>query len=286
MFAYIDPSIRRVLVQRERLLRIDGLGRSIPVDEAASAAGDLTLNVLGPVPLPVEVSTGSVTFEWWSFVRHTELAKAEEIAQAIQSGPDRHLLPLLASYMSVNSALVIGDAKAAEQPLVRVHSSCLAGDVFGSQRCECGPQLGAALDRISQSPSGGILVYMSGHEGRGIGLWAKAITYVLQDAGQDTYQANRSLGLPDDSRDFSDAAAILLFLLGGDRPFRLLSNNPKKRRDLEVRGLTHISPEKHLYGVSAWNRRYLGAKQRWGHTFDDADVAQAEAAVRRDEPKA
>ena len=285
MFAYIDPRIRSVLVERGRLLRIDGLGRPIPVDEAASGAGDLTLNVLGPVPLPIEVSTGTVIFQWWSFVRHTELAKAEEIARAIQGGPDRHLVALLSSHMSVNAALVIGDARAAETPLVRVHSSCLTGDVFGSQRCECGPQFGAALDRIAQNPSGGVLVYMSGHEGRGIGLWAKAITYLLQDAGQDTYQANRSLGLPDDSRDFSDAAAILLFLLGGDRPFRLLSNNPKKRQDLEARGLTHISPEKHLYGVGAWNRHYLGAKRRWGHTFDEADIAQAEAGTRRDEPQ-
>ena len=88
---------------------------------------------------------------------------------------------------------------------MRVHSSCLTGDVFGSERCECGPQLHSAIQRIHADKDGGLLVYMAGHEGRGIGLWAKAATYLLQDAGEDTYQANRSLGLPDDSRDFSDS---------------------------------------------------------------------------------
>ena len=83
--------------------------------------------------------------------------------------------------------------------------------MFGSERCECGPQLETALRRIDAEEGGGLLVYMSGHEGRGIGLWAKAATYLLQDAGEDTYQANRSLGLPDDSRDFSDAASLLKF---------------------------------------------------------------------------
>jgi hypothetical protein len=107
-----------------------------------------------------------------------------------------------------------------------VHSSCLTGDVFGSQRCECGPQLQLAIDTIADDEQGGMVVYMSGHEGRGIGLWAKAATYILQDAGENTYQANRSLGLPDDSRDFSDAASLIRYFYGTG-PFRLLTNNPK-----------------------------------------------------------
>ncbi len=119
---------------------------------------------------------------------------------------------------------------------MRVHSSCLTGDVFGSVRCECGPQLEGALERITAEPGGGLLVYMAGHEGRGIGLWAKAATYLLQDAGEDTYQANRSLGLPDDSRDFTDAGALLHHFVG-DKPMRLLTNNPKKVQDLTRMGL-------------------------------------------------
>ncbi len=154
---------------------------------------------------------------------------------------------------------------------MRVHSSCLTGDVFGSERCECGPQLAHALERMQSEPGGGVLVYMAGHEGRGIGLWAKAATYLLQDAGENTYQANRSLGLPDDSRDFSDAAVILKYFLG-DRPFRLLTNNPKKLEELTSHGLADITREKHVAGVGEWNRRYLEAKRNWGHRLTDVDI--------------
>jgi len=153
-----------------------------------------------------------------------------------------------------------------------VHSSCLTGDVFGSERCECGPQLQSAVELISNDEQGGILIYMSGHEGRGIGLWAKAATYLLQDGGENTYQANRSLGLPDDSRDFGDAAALLKYFCG-DGPFRLLTNNPKKIEDLTMAGLTEITPVKHVFGVTESNRRYLAAKQDWGHKIDDDDIS-------------
>jgi GTP cyclohydrolase II len=173
--------------------------------------------------------------------------------------------------MAVNSVLIHGSPLAQPDPLVRVHSSCLTGDVFGSLRCECGPQLASALERIAQEPSGGMVVYMAGHEGRGIGLWAKAATYLLQDAGENTYQANRSLGLPDDSREFGDAAAVLRHFLG-DRPFRLLTNNPKKVHDLEQHGLSHITPVKHVVGVGRWNQRYLAAKRDWGHQLEDTDI--------------
>jgi GTP cyclohydrolase II len=173
--------------------------------------------------------------------------------------------------MAVNSVLVIGDKASWSNPLVRVHSSCLTGDVFGSARCECGPQFAAALERIADDTEGGMLVYMSGHEGRGIGLWAKAATYILQDAGEDTYQANRSLGLPDDSRDFSDAAALLRYFLQG-KPFRLLTNNPKKITDLDNFGVRNITPVKHVIGVNEANRRYLAAKRDWGHQLEPDDL--------------
>jgi GTP cyclohydrolase II len=116
-----------------------------------------------------------------------------------------------------------------------------------------------------------MIVYMSGHEGRGIGLWAKAATYLLQDAGEDTYQANRSLGLPDDSRDFSDAALLIKFFLG-DKPFRLLTNNPKKVDDLNAMGVSNVTRVKHVSGVGKANKRYLEAKRDWGHKLDDTDI--------------
>jgi GTP cyclohydrolase II len=113
---------------------------------------------------------------------------------------------------------------------------------------------------------------MSGHEGRGIGLWAKAATYLLQDAGENTYQANRSLGLPDDSRDFSDAASLLKYFLG-DQSFRLLTNNPKKVDDLNALGLSKITRVKHVCGVGDANKDYLVAKKEWGHELDADDLA-------------
>jgi len=171
--------------------------------------------------------------------------------------------------MAVNSVLVVGTPK--ENPLVRVHSSCLTGDVFGSCRCECGPQFYSALERIAADPAHGYVIYMAGHEGRGIGLWAKAATYLLQDAGQNTYEANASLGLPGDSRDFSDAAALLHYFVG-EKPFRLLTNNPKKIQDLAAHGLGPIHREKHLYGVGNANRRYLQAKRNRGHQIAAEDL--------------
>jgi GTP cyclohydrolase II len=103
-------------------------------------------------------------------------------------------------------------------------------------------------------------------------LWAKAATYLLQDSGEDTYQANRTLGLPDDSRDFVDAASLLKYF-HGDRPFRLLTNNPKKVDDLNEHGLGNITPVKHVIGVGDANRDYLAAKRDWGHNLEPEDIA-------------
>lgn len=274
MFAYIDPSIRERLVQTGQLFRIDAHGNRIDID-AVSSGSDPTLNVIGPIPLPVDLRGARAAFQWYAFVRHTELAQANEIADALCKRGDQRLFPLITSHMSVNSALVWGEPRASRDPLVRVHSSCFTGDVLGSLRCECGPQMLAALNLIHQHESGGFLIYMSGHEGRGIGLWAKAVTYLLQDSGQNTYQANRSLGLPEDSRDFGDAAAMLLYLLGGDRPFILLTNNPKKVEDLSRGGLTHIRTRKLVAGVTEYNKRYLNAKRDWGHQLNPEDIEKS-----------
>lgn len=268
MFAYIDPTIRARLIAQGKLIRIDLLGR--PLDPDAASGGGAMLNVLGPIPLPLDIGQQQRTFQWYAFVRHTELTEANRIADALRGRGEQHLFHVLSNNMSVNSVLVLGDLREAPQPLVRVHSCCLTGDVFGSKRCECGPQLEHAFERIDAEGVGAV-VYMSGHEGRGIGLWAKAITYVLQDGGEDTYQANRSLGLPDDSRDFSDAAAMLLYLRG-NRPIRLMSNNPKKHTDLQAGGLQYIQAEKHVSGVSMDNQRYLNAKRGWGHVLDPDEI--------------
>ncbi len=272
MFTYLNPEVRERLIEAGKLLRIDALGRRLD-PRMAPPADSLALNLLGPIPLPLGRGNARPTVDWYAAVRSTELREVEALAGTLRESGGQHLFSVLASSMAVNSVLVVRPSGESDEPLVRVHSSCLTGDVFGSQRCECGPQLEAALDRIAADPAGGLLVYMAGHEGRGIGLWAKAATYLLQDEGENTYQANRSLGLPDDSRDFSDAAALLHFFLG-DRPMRLLTNNPKKVRDLGDHGLSHIRPVKHVTGVGDWNRRYLEAKRDWGHRIESEDLQQ------------
>ena len=209
MFTYIDPTVRERLTAQGALFQIDRDGARLAADVAA--AGHPTISVLGPIPLPLKAAGGRLDVNWYACVRNTELGRIEQLAEDLRAQDGQRSFATLASYMAVNSVLVIGDPSGWREPLVRVHSSCLTGDVFGSERCECGPQLDAALQRIRNDDEGGMLVYMAGHEGRGIGLWAKAATYLLQDHGEDTYQANRSLGLPDDSRDFSDAASLLRF---------------------------------------------------------------------------
>lgn len=268
MFTYIDPTIRRRLEKQGKLFRIDRDGSRVGAGQAAAPGN---ISILGPIPLPLAAGDRTIDIEWYACVRHTELSKIEEIADDLCEQQGQTLFATLASSMAVNSVLVSGDPDAWKNPLVRVHSSCLTGDVFGSERCECGPQMESALELIEKDEQGGMLIYMSGHEGRGIGLWAKAATYLLQDSGEDTYQANRSLGLPDDSRDFSDAASLLKFFIG-DEPFRLLTNNPKKVNDLRGFGLGNITRVKHVTGVTDSNREYLSAKQDWGHELTPEDI--------------
>ena len=273
MFTYLDPKVRIRLIEQGSLIRINAAGEKIESSPDASAPGEPSLEILGPIPMPISLGERELELQWYAVVRSTELATVDELAASLREQGRQHLFSVLTSSMVVNSVLVYGDPFSSESPLVRVHSSCLTGDVFGSQRCECGPQLLGALDRIAAEPSGGAIIYMAGHEGRGIGLWAKAATYILQDAGEDTYQANRSLGLPDDSRDFSDAAALLRYFFGG-RSLRLLTNNPKKIDDLKGLGLGEITSVKHVVGVSDWNRRYLAAKRDWGHGISDRDLTE------------
>ena len=171
-------------------------------------------------------------------------------------------------------ALVHGPARH-ENVLVRVHSECLTGDVFGSTRCECGEQLDAALDAIIAEGSG-VLVYLRGHEGRGIGLLAKVRTHILQDEqGLDTVDSATSLGLPVDVRDYSPAARILRHL--GVRSVRLLSNNPDKIEALESHGITVTARVPLLAPVSPENIGYLTAKRdRLGHDLPQLDQVGTE----------
>jgi 3,4-dihydroxy 2-butanone 4-phosphate synthase / GTP cyclohydrolase II len=163
-------------------------------------------------------------------------------------------------------ALVCGDLGDGADVLVRVHSECLTGDVFGSVRCDCGPQLDAALERVA-AVGRGVVLYMRGHEGRGIGLLHKLQAYQLQDLGLDTVDANLELGLPADARDYGTGAQILYDL--GVRSMRLLTNNPAKRAGLEGYGLTVTGREALPVRLHPENVRYLRTKRdRMGHLFE------------------
>ena len=164
-------------------------------------------------------------------------------------------------------ALWLGDV-AAGTPLVRIHSECLTGDAFMSLRCDCGPQLQSALTQIAAEGCGAVLYLRQ--EGRGIGLANKIRAYALQDEGADTVEANHQLGLPADARDFGIAVAMLETL--AVTRLRLLTNNPKKVNDLGDFGVSGITRVKHVSGVTASNRRYLSAKQDWGHEISKEDL--------------
>ena len=166
-------------------------------------------------------------------------------------------------------AMVFGDLGDGEDVLVRVHSECLTGDVFGSLRCDCGPQLQAALRRVAEEGRG-VVLYVRGHEGRGIGLMHKLQAYQLQDQGRDTVDANLDLGLPADARDYGTGAQVLTDL--GIRSMRLLTNNPAKRAGLEGYGLSVVGREPLPSRAHPENVHYLRTKRdRMGHLLDDLD---------------
>jgi 3,4-dihydroxy 2-butanone 4-phosphate synthase/GTP cyclohydrolase II len=145
---------------------------------------------------------------------------------------------------------------------VRLHSECLTGEALGSLKCECGPQLQSAMDTIQRD--GGAVLYLRGHEGRGIGLINKLRAYRLQESGLDTLDANLALGFPADARDYGAAAAMLKDM--GVTRVRLLSNNPEKKRQLEVHGITVEELQPLVVGIGADNYGYLEAKRdRMGH---------------------
>ncbi len=166
-------------------------------------------------------------------------------------------------------ALTLGDMEGPDPVLVRVHSECLTGDVFSSTRCDCGPQLHAALNAIVEK-GWGTLLYLR-QEGRGIGLHAKIQAYHLQDAGADTLDANLMLGHPADARDYAIAAEMLEALSVSE--VNLLTNNPEKVAQLEQHGIKVVKRTPLIVGVNTNNRDYLATKgERMGHHIRDEDL--------------
>ena len=197
------------------------------------------------------VGTASVPTRWGAFLAHGYRNPAST---------DEHL------------ALVLGEVDDGHETLVRVHSECLTGDVFRSLRCDCGAQLDAAMSRIAREGRG-VLIYLRGHEGRGIGLAAKIRAYALQDEGLDTVDANVALGEPVDARRYDDAADILRDL--GVVDVALLTNNPAKREALVLLGVVVNRVESLATQPTVENDGYLRAKRdRLGHQLhlDDAGL--------------
>jgi 3,4-dihydroxy 2-butanone 4-phosphate synthase/GTP cyclohydrolase II len=200
--------------------------------------------------------------------RRTEM-QVERVAEARL--PTEHGVFRAVGYRATHDgaehvALVYGDLRDGRDVLVRVHSECLTGDIFGSLRCDCGPQLQAALRRVAEEGRG-VVLYMRGHEGRGIGLMHKLQAYQLQDQGRDTVDANLELGLPADARDYGTGAQILGDL--GIVTMRLLTNNPAKRAGLEGYGLQVLGRVPLPVRPHPENVRYLRTKRdRMGHLLD------------------
>lgn len=197
----------------------------------------------------VEGSEATIPTEWGAF--------DAVVYRSVLEPTDEHLV------------LSLGTIDDTEPVLVRVHSECLTGDIFGSYRCDCGPQLHAALARISEEGRG-VVVYLRGHEGRGIGLGHKLRAYHLQEfEGLDTVEANERLGLPVDAREYGIGAQILADL--GVRRMRLLTNNPAKYRGLSGFGLEIVERVPIVTEVRPENARYLETKARkLGHLLDVA----------------
>ncbi|MFM2320909.1 MAG: hypothetical protein RL612_56 [Actinomycetota bacterium] len=165
-------------------------------------------------------------------------------------------------------ALISGNPTG-ENVLVRMHSECITGEAFGSLKCECGPQLDFALDQIANDPNGGIVIYLRGQEGRGIGLLNKLKAYALQEKGYDTVDANLALGLPSENREYGAAVAILHDL--GVKSVRLMTNNPAKSSFLDKAGIKVTEFVPVIVGLAAENQNYLETKRdRMGHLIPKA----------------
>jgi 3,4-dihydroxy 2-butanone 4-phosphate synthase/GTP cyclohydrolase II len=166
-----------------------------------------------------------------------------------------------------HAIVALGDVSGDAEVLMRVHSECLTGDVFSSQRCDCQAQLHHAMDQIV-AVGAGVIIYMRAHEGRGIGLAQKIKAYALQDQGQDTVQANISLGHQSDERSFSDVVVIAKAL--GITSVRLLTNNPEKVSTLTAAGIK-VAVEEISVGQSDFNKKYLDTKRTvMGHLMGEA----------------
>ena len=216
--------------------------------------------LVGPIKLPVNLYGETVEFKWYCWLSCDEVT--ENYERIIDKLSSSNLAELQQS-----SVLVYGDFEYADDAIIRMHSICHTGDIFGSKRCDCGYQLKKSMKMIQEHGTGA-LFYLANHEGRGIGLFSKAMAYVLQENGYDTVEANEGLGFVDDSRNYSDAIQVLKAIR--QKPVTLMTNNPKKLNALKEAGL-EVSGRQPLWGdISEYNEKYLQTKiNKSGHLEED-----------------
>ncbi|MBM4764804.1 GTP cyclohydrolase II [Bacillus sp. B15-48] len=216
--------------------------------------------LVGPIRLPVNLYGETVEFKWYCWLNCDEVT--ENFVRII----DKLSAVNLAEFQQ-SSVLTYGDFEYGDDAIIRMHSICHTGDIFGSKRCDCGFQLKQSMKMIVEYGTGA-LFYLANHEGRGIGLFSKAMAYILQENGYDTVEANQALGFVDDSRNYSDAIQVLKALR--KKTVTLITNNPKKLDALNNSGLS-VSGREPLWGdVSEYNEKYLQTKiARSGHMSDE-----------------
>jgi GTP cyclohydrolase II len=224
-----------------------------------------TVILVGPINLPVELDGKTSLFQWYCWLPCKDLVKSSGGCK------DKARTEFLIEQLSgsnlaekqQSSALVYGDFRGNEDALIRMHSICHTGDIFGSKRCDCGYQLHQSM-RMIIAHGTGALFYLANHEGRGIGLFSKAMAYVLQEKGYDTVEANLELGFQDDTRSYDDTLHVLRHLR--DKPVTLITNNPKKLEALQASGM-NVDGRIPLWGdISEFNKKYLETKvKRSGH---------------------
>ncbi|WP_202081397.1 GTP cyclohydrolase II [Caldalkalibacillus salinus] len=229
------------------------------------------LYLFGPVNLPVKLKGEDHTLKWYTWLKEDNMT--EDPKELIEELPQKNLAQLQQS-----SVLVYGDFAHAEEAAVRVHSICHTGDIFGSQRCDCGSQLQSALQKIIIYGAGA-LIYVADHEGRGIGLFSKAMTYALQEEGLDTAEANVALGYAPDQRDYGDVALVLKHLR--QRPITLLTNNPDKKAYLRQGQVDVKRVESAVGEVSVYNQKYLETKiETFNHTISRREITLGNRLIK------
>lgn len=214
------------------------------------------LCLVGPVRLPIQQQDLEVTFQWYTWHSLEDGVNTKEAV--LDSLATANL-----AFGQQSSVLVYGDFANSDDALIRMHSICHTGDIFGSQRCDCGYQLHQSMKMIAEHGCGAIF-YLADHEGRGIGLFSKSFAYLLQQEGYDTVEANHALGFEDDTRSYEDAIRVLETLR--EKPVTLITNNPKKLAALQEHGLTANRHIPLWGGLTEYNRFYLDTKvQKSGH---------------------